>query len=583
MRYDRTNNQNRVTNQILEGEGISPGLAIGKAWVYEGTIRRTSRSSGIDRSEAQRQLKRIDRALEKVCQDLEQSARQVEEEVNKDLAAVFRAHHEILTSPTLQSELRESLENELVDAEEAVQRVFWRWERRFTSGQNSQTSRYADDMADLCRRLLHALAGIHAHPLESIPAGSVVVASRLLPSDTAHMSRASVVGVLAAQAGPGSHASLITSERGIPAVAQLPDLLADVSSGDTVLLDGDTGEVILRPDEATEADFRRRMCDQHASQAEVLERCKDIASTRDGIVVPVRANVGSREDVAMAVENGADGIGLFRLESLLMTSTELPSEQHLRTQLLDMLSPFKEKPITIRLLDAGGDKPVPWLDLPDEGNPFLGRRGLRLLLHHPELLESQLRTCLWLSKELDISILVPMVTLPEEMKEVRDLMQRIARTMGIEKLPPLGAMIETPAAALCADEIAANSDFLSIGTNDLTQYTMAADRETPSASHYFQDDHRAVLKLVKIACDLAGDTPVSVCGELAGRPAAVAQLLALGVRGLSVAPPVVPFVKQAVRDANMLASMPEPVYTHSPWTLLSEPHSFAATQNAGHP
>jgi len=352
----------------------------------------------------------------------------------------------------------------------------------------------------------------------------------------------------------------MTSERGIPAVAQLPDLLMEVSSGETVLVDGFAGTVVLRPDEATEAQFRRRIAAQRESDVVIQERCHEVAETRDGTRIEVAANVGTAEDVLLAAENGADGIGLFRLESLLMTSNELPSEPQLLALLRSALEPFTGRPVSLRLLDAGGDKPVPWLDLPDEGNPFLGRRGLRLLLHHPELLEYQLRTFLRLSGERDIRILVPMVTLAEEMEKVRASVERAGRAIGISELPPLGAMIETPAAALCADEIAAHADFLNLGTNDLTQYTMAADRENPTASHYFQDDHRAVLRLVETACEEAGDKPVSICGELAGRPAAVPRLLELGIRTLSVAPPLVPLVKEAVRNWTFAKCRVRPTY-----------------------
>jgi len=548
MRPNRRPIARSPRNRTLTGQGISPGLAVGKAWVYEGTIHRKPRSRAIDRSEIQRQRTRIERAVEQVLNDLEQSADQVEAELNRDLAAVFRAHQEILNSPGLLDELRSGLASELVDAEEIVQRVFWRWERRFLDDPGGRTVRYADDVADLSRRLLRALAGIHAHPLEEVPEGSVVVASRLLPSDTVHLSRRSVVAVLAAQAGPGSHASLMTSERGIPAVARLPDLLTEVPAGETVLVDGFAGTVVVRPDEATESQFRQRIAARRESDAVMRERCRDVAAMPDGTRVEVTANVGTAQDVLLAAENGADGIGLFRLESLLMTSNELPSEPQLLALLRSAIEPFTGRPVSLRLLDAGGDKPVPWLDLPDEGNPFLGRRGLRLLLHHPELLEYQLRTFLRLSREQDVRILMPMVTLAEEVATVRALLERAGRAVGIAELPPLGAMIETPAAALCADEIAAHADFLNLGTNDLTQYTMAADRENPTASRYFQDDHRAVFRLVKTVCEQAGDTPVSICGELAGRPAALPRLLELGIRSLSVAPPLVPRVKEAVRN-----------------------------------
>lgn len=208
--------------------------------------------------------------------------------------------------------------------------------------------------------------------------------------------------------------------------------------------------------------------------------------------------------------------------------------------------------MTVRLLDAGGDKPVPWLDLPPESCPFLGRRGIRLLLEYPALLEHQLRAFLRVAQQgHDLRILVPMVTVGDDMAKVRSLLGRAAESLGIDSPPLLGAMIETPAAALCVDTLRAQADFLSLGTNDLTQYTMAADRENTAAAAYFCDRHPAVLRLIRLVCDEAGDTPVWVCGELAGRPETVPILLRLGVRKLSVAPPLVPLVRQTVRQVDL--------------------------------
>ena len=211
------------------------------------------------------------------------------------------------------------------------------------------------------------------------------------------------------------------------------------------------------------------------------------------------------------------------------------------------LEPVAGKPITVRLLDVGADKKLPSLDLSSEVNPFLGRRGVRVLLAYPELLHTQLRALARLSREQDVHILVPMVTLAQEMKRLRELLVTATAEVGAKRLPPLGAMIETPAAALCVAELMKHADFLSIGTNDLTQYTMAAGREDPLVSDYFRDDHPAVLKLVRLVSDAVGDAPLALCGELAGRVDVLPFLLAAGIRSLSVAPPLVPTVKEAVR------------------------------------
>jgi phosphoenolpyruvate-protein kinase (PTS system EI component) len=223
----------------------------------------------------------------------------------------------------------------------------------------------------------------------------------------------------------------------------------------------------------------------------------------------------------------------------------------LLADLREMFAPLRGKPITVRLLDLGGDKPLPFLKLPPEDNPFLGRRGVRLLLRYPDLLDTQLQALWQLAREHDVRILVPMVTLAEEMAEVRMRFAAVAKEAGQNELPPLGAMIETPAAALSVAGIIAYADFLSIGTNDLTQYTMAAGRENPLVSEYFREDHPAVLRLVRIVVEEAGRVPVAVCGELARQVDAVPTLLKLGIRSLSVAPPLVPGVKEAVRQAAL--------------------------------
>jgi phosphotransferase system enzyme I (PtsI) len=246
----------------------------------------------------------------------------------------------------------------------------------------------------------------------------------------------------------------------------------------------------------------------------------------------------------VAAENGADGVGLYRLEALFMLHKTLPSEQQLLTEISDTLAPLEDKPAIVRLLDVGSDKHLPYFEFAAEPAPCLGMRGVRILLAHPELLKVQLRALLRLSQARDVRIMVPMVTVSEDMRAVQQAVEAQASELGIAKIPPLIAMIETPAAALCVPDILQFADALSLGTNDLTQYTMAAGRQNPLVHRYFQDDHPAVLRLIRLAAGEAGNALVAVCGELAGRPDAVPVLLEAGVRLLSVAPPLVPMIKR---------------------------------------
>jgi phosphotransferase system enzyme I (PtsI) len=538
------------SNTTLSGLGVSPGLAVGQAFVYRDIMHDLERYD-IGTHQVDYEHGRIERAAEKVLADLGLSAARVETELNTDLALIFHAHEAMLRDPALTKELREELEQELVNAEQVVKRVFRRWERRFRAMTDEAARARGDDVADLGRQLQQALAGIRTHVLEAMPPNSVLVATRLLPSDTAHLSRASVVAVVAEFGGPASHAALLTREMGIPAVTHVSAACDAIASGETVLVDGFTGMVALAPDVEAQAGFERRVAEQRASWAAARARCREPATTVDGVTMTIMANVGCREDAVLAAENGADGVGLYRLEQLYLSRKALPTEDELLEIMRSTVEPVVGKPITVRLLDVGADKKLPSLDLSTEVNPFLGRRGVRVLLAYPELLQTQLRALVRLSRERDLHVLVPMVTLAEEMERVRELLVAVTTDLGAERLPPLGAMIETPAAALCVAEIMQHADFLSIGTNDLTQYTMAAGREDPLVSDYFRDDHPAVLRLLGLACEAVGDAPLALCGELASRVDVLPFLVAMGIRSLSVAPPLVPTVKGAVRKIRV--------------------------------
>ena len=408
----------------------------------------------------------------------------------------------------------------------------------------------ADDLVDLQGRLLREIAGVKTTALEKMPPGRVLVARRLFPSDTVALPRCGVLGIVLEFGGPGSHAALLARALGIPTVALIPDATERISDGQEVIVDAFEGEVILSPDEGTRSRYEEsiRKAQEETLQARSLSL--EPVRTADGMEIAVMANVGCGEDVIVAAENGADGVGLYRIEQFYLSRKTPPSVPELLGELRSALAPLQGKRITIRLLDLGADKPVPYVQFPSEDDPLLGRRGVRLLLTYPDLLDTQLKALLELAQEHEVHILVPMVTLAEDMERIRRRLREVADAAGIEKLPPLGAMIETPAAALCVGDIIKHSDFLSIGTNDLTQFTMAAGRENPLVNRYYLENHPAVLRLVGIVLEEAGQTPVSVCGELAANLTSIPSLLKLGLRTLSVAPPLVPSAKQAIRRAS---------------------------------
>lgn len=534
----------------LKGMAISPGLAAGSAFVPQAAIAHPSAAGDIDLREIEAEWERLERNMERVGRQLESLRDRVHREMNGHLSLVFDAHREMLADEALIEEVRREIQNELVNAAEAVRRVFRRWERRFRSMPAAVSQARADDMVDLQHRLVSSLAGLGPDWTDRIPAGSVLVVDRLLPSIAAALPGRAAVGVAAVSCSPASHAALLMREAGLPLVAQLDGLLEAIRPRDLLLLDGIAGVVAVRPDPGARTDFERQVS-AHAEQVRNAQaHAVEPAVTRDGRTIQVMANVGCRDDTELAAANGADGVGLFRVEQLYLSSPLPPGEDELAKMLGDVVAPIGDKPVRIRLLDVGADKQVPYLASQTEANPALGCRGIRFLFEHPSLMQTQIRGVLRLSRQRPLSILAPMVVLRDDLLRVREMIAAEADDLGIADPPPFGIMIETPAAALCVGDWLQEVDFVSFGTNDLTQYTMAADRENAQVVRYFRDDHPAVVRLVALACQAASGVPRCICGDLASHPDAVETLLRLGVESLSVPPPVVPLIKQQIREID---------------------------------
>ncbi len=536
----------------LIGKSVSPGMAKGKAYIYKDVLLRDSELYLIDRTQIGEEKARIQKAIEDVRKCLAIDANQIEGKLGKQSADIFRAQEAILRDTHVVREMKRVLESDLLNAEQVVRTVFRMLARRFRDIDDEVIRERGDDIDDLSRRLLLSLAGIHAHSLENLPQSTVIVARRLLPSDTVFLARSSTVAVLAEFAGPAAHAALLARELGIPCVGGIPQLLDTIHAGDMLLVNGTEGTVVINPDTHALKRYER----SYEQARTRMERVKQISLveetvTLDGVEIAVMANVRSREDVELAMERGADGIGLFRTEPFFLSAKHFPSGEGFAKFILDSLYPARGKHIDVRLLDIGADKNPIYLHLPPEPDPFLGRRGVRVLREYPELLEAQLRALLEVSQQISIGVLIPMVTTEVDVARVTGLFQSLAVEMGIRELPRIGSMIETPAAALSVPSLKKHVDFFSIGSNDLTQYTMAAGRENPLVNEYFIDDHPAVLRLIELVVEESGDTPVSICGELASRIDAIPKLLRTGIRSLSVAAALVPEVKIAIRGIDI--------------------------------
>ncbi len=540
----------KAATSVLYGRAISPGLAEGSAYIHQDLIPSLDVSVVIDKKDVEKEVDHLESSTAMITEDLLTLATRVEDEIDSRLATVFETHQMILNDPALKEELKVEIRENLVSASSAVKAVFLRWEKRFLLMESEMARQKGDDMRDISKRLSNSLAGIRIHPLERMPAGSVLVAKRLLPSEIIFLSRNATAAVLLAYGSTGSHAALFAREIGLPCIAKIPMIRKKIPADSWVLVDANLGEVTIDPQAKHKAAFKRKVVAMGKTYATAKARAAEPAVTQDGVTIAVYANVGNREDTERAMENGAEGIGLYRTERAYLGRTTPPDVDELLAEMRRTLEPAKGKPVSVRLLDVGADKPLPFIGFPAEPNPALGRRGIRVLCEYPQVLKTQLSAILQLSTEFDVRILVPMVVLPEDLATVKTCLALLGAELGIAPLPPLGAMIETPAAALSVRTLLPHVSFLSCGTNDLAQYAFAADRDNAAVEQYFWDSSDVIFRLIGIAHDDAPDMPLSVCGEVAGRPVHIAKLLQCGVRALSVAPPLIATIKEAIRAAS---------------------------------
>ncbi|HEV2971834.1 MAG TPA: phosphoenolpyruvate--protein phosphotransferase [Pirellulales bacterium] len=538
----------------LSGRSISPGLGMGRAWVVGDVLKWSGPLAPIGQQDVDGELVRLARSVDETLAELEQYARRIEAEFDSALAGIFRAHGEMLRELFASGEFEREIRASLLTAEAVVRRVLLRWYQKFEAIENQTLRQRADDVLDLGRNLIRRLRGEQTAGLKAIPEHSVLVAERLLPSDVVLLPKSNVAAMVVETLGQGSHAALLAREKGVPTITEIPGILSRVSSGTELLVDGFRGTLVIAPKTTTRADFQERMEKWRATLVRCKAACRDPARTLDGQLISVEANIGIQDDVELALDNGADGVGLLRIEQLYFARPAPPTEDELSRELESLIKPLGNRPTTIRLLDIGGDKPLPYLGLSQGPNPVLGRRGVRLLLNYSQLVRTQIGAILKLSEEHSLRVLIPMVTLEDDIRRMREAFDAMIQERKVANPPEFGAMVETPAAALAIPALSKHVDFFCIGTNDLTQYTLAAARDDASVNDYYLDDHESVMRLLSIIVSEAADRPLTLCGELAGREASVPRLLKMGFRGLSVAPTVIPATKALIRKLDIGAA-----------------------------
>lgn len=536
----------------LTGVGASEGVAVGPVFVHAGGEPEPERER-ISGDAVEEELGRFRLAVEAVSARLSETAERLTAAGNENEAAIFEAHVELAGDPELASEVEERVRS-LESPEVAVLAVGGEYAEAFAAMEDEYMAARADDVRDVASQIAAELIGREAEGLETLETPSVVVARNLAPSDTARIPRGKALAFVTAEGSKTSHVSIMARSMGIPAVVGVGAALDGVLEAETVAVDGGEGYAIADPDPDTVAAFEARAKEMAAESAALDEYRHGEARTRDGRRIEVSANLGSASEAEDALDWGAEGVGLFRTEFLFMERPELPSEEEQYESYGAVARAFGAWPVIIRTLDVGGDKDLPGVDQPAEENPFLGWRGIRMSLDTPALFKPQLRAILRAGAVGNLKVMFPMIADVEELRTAKAMLAECQRELESEGMDvgqvEVGIMVETPSAALCARELAAEVSFFSIGTNDLVQYTLAADRGNERLRRLQDADHPAVLELIRITCEAAREEGiwVGVCGEAAADTALIPRLLELGVTELSMSAPSIPRAKKLISE-----------------------------------
>ncbi|HEX9116523.1 MAG TPA: phosphoenolpyruvate--protein phosphotransferase, partial [Anaerolineae bacterium] len=536
---------------LAQGIAASPGVAFGPIFQLKHVAARVAETSAGPAEE----LARLKGAIAEADQELKVLRDQMKAQGAAGEAEIFNVHRELLDDPELLETAGAQIQNGQ-SAAKAWQTVTAERAEGLSKLSDPLLAARSADVRDLGERILRLLAGNDEKAGIELPDRPViVVAHDLTPSDTASLDRGKVLGLCTAAGGPTAHAAIIARALSIPAVVSAGEKVLTLPDGKTIVLNGDTGLVTIDPDAAAVAQAVAAQEARQARRAWAAQAAGDPAITKDGHRVEIVANIGKVADAQRAVASGAEGVGLLRTEFLFLDRKDAPSEEEQFETYRAIVEAMQGRPIIVRTLDIGGDKPLPYIDMPHEANPFLGERGLRLCLNRPELFRQQVRAILRAAAYGPIRIMFPMVADVLEWRAARQLVETEREVLQAPRVD-LGIMVEVPSAALMADAFAPEIDFFSIGTNDLTQYTLAMDRQHPVMAAKSDALHPAVLRLIATTVDAAHRAGkwVGVCGELGSDPQAVPILVGLGVDELSVSAPSVPLVKSQVRGLALDAA-----------------------------
>jgi len=551
----------------FRGLGVAPGIAIGPAYVRE-TGGLEVPEHAIRKADVKREQERLDKAVQlaqRQVRRLQNRAQSMPGTASEELGFLLEAYQQMLGDSRLVRGAAARIEDERVNAEAAVNHEIAEIAQTFQAMNDAYIAARLDDIREVGNRIIRNLTRKPLRAFSTAPKGSVVVTDRLTPADMAQLDPSLIAGTASSLGGAEGHTAIMARALGLPTVLGAPDLLQEVRPGDTVIVDGKTGKIIVEPTAKTLSAYQQRR-DNLKRETRRLDRLRGRrALSRDGTEFVLHANVDLLMEMPAVHQAGAEGIGLLRSEFLYMNRDKPPSEDEQFEVFRDIVKAMEGRPVTIRSLDVGADKPAEILTsgFGDTAASALGLRGIRLSLMQTDILETQFQAMLRVAALGPVRILLPMVSTPREVHKARDLLKKAHARLKRRKvklpdeMPPLGAMIEVPGAALAADALAQASDFFAIGSNDLTMYTLATDRANEHVAHLFDPLHPAVLRLIQFstAAALRARIPISMCGEMAGDPRYTALLLGLGLRELSMSPVSIPRVKQRIREMDALAAV----------------------------
>ena len=536
---------------MYTGIGASAGIGIGSAVIVkEPSLAYDNKAV----SDVDAEKQRLTDALDKCIAKTQAMADDMKERVGEKEAEILEGHVLLLMDPEMTGQMESSIADDKMCAEAAVEKICDYYMQMFAGIDDEMFQQRATDVCDIKTRLLKILLDVEDVDLASVPEGTVLVAEDLTPSMTAGINPKNVTGILTEVGGKTSHSAILARALEIPAVLSIPGITEKISNGDNVVLDGSEGQVYVNPDEALQAEYEQKRAAYLEEKAALAQFIGKETVTADGVKVELCANIGKPEDALKVVECDGEGIGLFRTEFLFMDRPQIPTEEEQFAAYRKVAETLEGKPVIIRTLDIGADKQVDYFELDKEENPAMGLRAIRICLTRPEIFKTQLRALLRASAFGNIAVMYPMIISVEEVRKIKAIMEEVKAELDEAGIPygnvEQGIMIETPAAVILSDLLAKEVDFFSIGTNDLTQYTLAIDRQNAKLDEFYNPHHEAVLRMIQMVVENAHKAGIwaGICGELGADLELTDRFMEMGVDELSVSPTFIYPVRQKIRE-----------------------------------